>query len=185
MLLLRQWPICSWVTALSPSPTKRIVGIASKGGTSWEQAVLCVSSQLQFWLESSFHKTCVQRERWPRWDGVGPSQKVSQDRASTPGVHGEQRTRTHGQAGWGRLPRASSQPSCPGLQTQGKETSLPTFPLTGLQHLVLWKRDSNFPFHPYNVLLKNKLYFGEFETFTKVKGLMSPHGFFIQLWHHF
>lgn len=112
------------------------------------------------------------RARWSRWDLISHSlirtQKVSQETGSSPGVLRERSPDPGPSPRQGRSPGASPslvQDSRP----QGTEMSLPTGPLTRLKHLVIWNQNSIFPFHPYNVLLKQTFYFGKFETFTKVE----------------
>ena len=76
-------------------------------------------------------------------------------RGSTPGIHGELLARSHG---WAGPPEQGSQLSCPGLQVPGEADGPSHLPSHRLKHLVIWKSDSVLPFHPYNTLLKNKLF---------------------------
>lgn len=85
---------------------------------------------------------------------------LPRNRGPSPGTLSEQLIRTRRWAGL--VGSAGSPRQFSGLMSwtpdPGEGDVLPTFPLTGLQHLVPWKCDSIVPFHPYNVLVENKLF---------------------------
>lgn len=157
MLLLRQWPISSWVPPPPPHTKNRgntvIVDLAGNKQS-------CVfPSQRQCWVEISFKKTCVEGETpqvglnqsliWPEHHR-SPKRLRLYSR-----IHGELPPRTQQRAAG--LPAASSQPESRTPDPRGRRCPFPPS-LPSDSDLVTRKSDSIFPFHPYNVLLENHLF---------------------------